>query len=66
MSDLPKYHGTAEEFVACVRASEPEMLHRVKVHLLLHLPDNLVQFGPPANYNTEGHVLHYVNCEFVP
>ena len=57
VSDLPKCHGITEEFVACVRASEPEILHRVKEDLLLHLPDNLVQFG--ANCNTERHVLHY-------
>ena len=34
------------------------MLQKVKVHLLLHLPDNLMDFGPPANYNTE----RYYTC----
>ena len=52
MSDLPQYCGIAEEFVACVATAIPdaEMLHKVKIHLLLHLPSNLVEFGPAANY----------------
>lgn len=55
--DLPQYRQKVEEFVQCVRAVAPEMLHKVKVHLLLHLPDNLLDFGPAANYNTERYVL---------
>ena len=41
-----------EEFVECVRRVVPDMLQKVKVHLLLHLPGNLMDFGQPANYNT--------------
>ena len=63
MSDLPQYCGIAEEFVACVAAAIPEMLHKVKIHLLLHLPSNLVEFGPAANYNTERHVLCTMDCD---
>ena len=42
----------------CVRKFAPDMLQKVKVHLLLHLPDNLMDFGPPANYNNE----RYYTC----
>ena len=44
MSDLLQYCHVAEEFVACVATAVPEMLHKVKIHLLLHLPSNLVEF----------------------
>ena len=63
MSDLPQYCGVAEEFVACVATAIPEMLHKVKIDLLLHLPSNLVEFGPAANYNTERHVLATMGCD---
>jgi len=48
--------------VECVRSVVPDMLQKVKVHLLLHLPDNLMDFGPPANYNTE----RYFTCNAQP
>ena len=63
MSDLPQYCGIAEEFVAYVATAIPEMLHKVKIHLLLHLPSSLVEFGPAANYNTERHVLCTMDCD---
>ena len=55
-NDLHKYHSTVKSFVECVHASSPEMQQKVKIHLLLHLPDNMVDFGPPSNYNTERYV----------
>ena len=42
-----------EQFLHCVQSVAPEMLKKLKVHLLLHLPENILDFGPPANYNTE-------------
>lgn len=53
MSEHPWYRSVVEDFVECVRDSAPDMMQKVKVHLLLHLPDNLIDVGPPANYNTE-------------
>ena len=56
-----------DDFVHQVHLTAPEMLQKVKVHLLLHLPQNIVDFGPPANYNTERYKLYnYVNaCMYV-
>ncbi|XP_064387491.1 uncharacterized protein LOC135335837 [Halichondria panicea] len=31
----------------------PEMLKKQKVHLLLHLPESMKEFGPPSSFNTE-------------
>lgn len=44
---------TVQHFIDCVEHSAPEMLKKVKIHLLLHLPENILDFGPTANYNTE-------------
>lgn len=44
---------TVQQFVACVQRAAPEMLNKLKVHLLLHLPENMLDFGPTVNYNTE-------------
>jgi len=56
--DCNQYSHITEGFVACVAAVAPEMLRKVKIHLLLHLPDNLLEFGPPANYNTERYFIY--------
>ena len=42
-----------QHFIDCVQTSAPEMLKKLKVHLLLHLPENIIDFGHTANYNTE-------------
>lgn len=40
MSEHPWYCNVVEDFVECVRDSAPDMMQKVKMHLLLHLPDN--------------------------
>ena len=47
-----------KELVECVRRVVPDMLQKVKAHLLLHLPDKLIDFAPHAIYNTES----YLTC----
>ena len=42
-----------QHFIDCVQTSAPEMLKKMKVHPLLYLPENILDFGPAANYNTE-------------
>lgn len=42
-----------QEFVDSAKKYCSELLQKVKVHLLLHLVDCMVDFGPCAAYNTE-------------
>ena len=42
-----------QHFIGCVQTSALEMIKKMKVHLLLHLPEKKLDFGPTANYNTE-------------
>lgn len=48
-----RVHTVQHHFLDCVQNAAPEMLKKMKIHLLLHLPDNILDFGPTANYNTE-------------
>ena len=67
MSEHPRYRIVVENFVECLRDSVPDIMQKVKVHLLLHLPDNLIDFGPPANNNTERYkhlLLSSHSCQY--
>ena len=41
------------DFIEAVKVAYPEMLKKPKVHLLLHLVDNMLDFGHTSAYNTE-------------
>ena len=38
----------------------PEQLKKLKVHLILHLVDNMKEFGPTASFNTERYVQKWL------
>ncbi|KAL5491557.1 hypothetical protein EMCRGX_G016862 [Ephydatia muelleri] len=40
-------------FAQAVGKHCPELRSKLKIHLLLHLPDHMLQFGPPSGFNTE-------------
>lgn len=42
-----------EDFVGVVKQHAPELLKKVKIHLLLHLTDSIIDFGPTSAFNTE-------------
>ena len=42
-----------QAFVRTVQELRPELMKKSKIHLFLHLADNLSQYGPTAAYNTE-------------
>ena len=41
------------EFARAVDRHCPELRKKLKIHLLLHLPDHMLQFGPASGFNTE-------------
>ncbi len=41
------------EFVTSVHMYKPELLRKPKFHLLLHLPEDMKDFGPTAAFNAE-------------
>eukprot|EP00731_Ephydatia_muelleri_P004904 Em0002g1080a len=52
-SMLDAYQGTCDAFVQAIKEHNPSMLKKKKVHLVLHLPAALREFGPTSGYNTE-------------
>lgn len=42
-----------QEFLQTVKDRQPELLQKTKVHLILHLVENMMDFGPTAGFNTE-------------
>ena len=51
------HHHTCSKFVSIVLRSMPEIGRRLKIHLLLHLVDNILEFGPPSSFSTERYNL---------
>ena len=47
------YSEVCKNFVDAVGLHFPDFMNKAKIHLLLHLPQNLVDFGPTAAFNTE-------------
>ena len=41
------------EFAQAVDKHCPELRSKLKIHLILHLPDRMFQFGPASGFNTE-------------
>lgn len=56
-SKMSHYWEICQSFIDAVKEGCPEMLKKPKIHLLLHLPDNMHDFGPTAAYNTERYIL---------
>ena len=42
-----------KEFVVSVKSHNPQLLNRPKIHLLLHLPKCMLEFGRTSSFNTE-------------
>ena len=52
-SRLEEHTSICQEFVDTVNRLTPHVLKKSKVHLILHLPKNMQDFGPTSAYNTE-------------
>lgn len=57
-SEESEYRDTCQHFVDMVLEHLPHLGKKLKVHLMLHLSDNMMDFGPTASFNTE----RFVNC----
>ena len=48
------------DFVASVKEHSPDLLAKVKIHLLLHLSDSMSDFGPTSAFNTERYSIFLI------
>lgn len=53
VSRLSYYKSITLGFVTAVKDAYPSCMRKAKIHLILHLPEIMIQFGPPSAYNTE-------------
>ena len=45
-----------KDFLLCVDKFQSSLLNKPKFHLLLHLPQNMLDYGPTSAYNTEQYI----------
>lgn len=53
VSRLSYYKSIMLGFVTAVKDAYPSCMTKAKIYLNLHLPEIMIQFGPPSAYNTE-------------
>ena len=53
IGDVPHVQAVCQEFVDAIRLHKPSWLQKPKIHLLLHLPQCMANFGPTSAFNTE-------------
>ena len=57
---------TCTKFVNSVLKNMPDLAKRLKMHLLLHLVDNMLTFGPSSSVSTERYICIYMqHCAFI-
>ncbi len=54
--DFEDVQKICRSFVDAVQDYKEELLQRPKFHLMLHLPQNMLDFGPTAAFNTERYI----------
>lgn len=52
-SNESKCKEICKEFVQAIKDNFPEYAKKVKIHLILHLVDCMISFGPTSAFNTE-------------
>lgn len=57
-----EYRETCKNFVDTVMEHLPELQQKLKVHLVLHLVDDMIDFGPTSAFNTERYLKQRNNC----
>ena len=63
-SDESKCKEICRVFVKAIKDHFPEYAKKVKIHLILHLVDCMISFGPTSAYNTErlGKEITVLSC----
>ncbi|KAL5517735.1 hypothetical protein EMCRGX_G003341 [Ephydatia muelleri] len=51
--NIASYNAICLDFVRAVDLHAPELKGKLKIHLILHLPENMLMFGPASTFNTE-------------
>ena len=60
---LAEYKAICQGFVDAVKEYQPDFLRKVKIHMLLHLVDNMLDFGPCSAFNTERWAIEILSLQ---
>ena len=52
LSKIDEARKACEDFVRLVKDCFPEQQRKVKIHLILHLTESMIDFGPTSTFNT--------------
>jgi hypothetical protein len=63
--DRGKMDMAISHFLETVENVHPEFLRKPKIHMLLHLPDDIFNFGPAIGFATERLHTDLINLGFV-
>ena len=61
---IREVHDVCQRFVQSIKDYKPLMLQKPKFHLLLHLADNMVKFGPTSAFNTERYLFRLSDSNY--
>ena len=56
VEDSDNITNLVEQMIECMSEVHPEMLQKQKFHMLLHLPDDMLNYGPPLGFCTERYI----------
>ena len=58
-----EWQAICQSFVDSVNEFMPELIHKLKIHLVLHIPQCFMQYGPTAAFSAERkHACYTMNC----
>ena len=59
-SKIDEVRKVCEDCVHLVKDCFPEQQKKVKIHLILHLTESMIDFGPTSTFNTEQYSIHFM------
>ena len=63
--DMDNIGNLAEQMIECISEVHPEFMQKPEFHMLLHLKEDMVNYGPPIGFCTERYLvllaIHHTN-----
>jgi hypothetical protein len=57
IEDMDNITNLMEQTIECISEVHPEFMQKQKFHMLLHLKDDMLNYGPPIGFCTERYQL---------
>ena len=60
LSKIDEARKACKDFVDLVRDCFPQLQKKVKIHLILHLTESMIDLGPTSTFNTERYAIPFM------